>query len=174
MSVMLVLFLAVVAIAVLAAVCAIVVYLERNFPGEKYDERQKVARGNAYRLCFWVGMVYYLILIPYLVMGVYDEWVVEPYLLVTIGFILQMLSFHIYCLMTHSALPLGEKPIPTVVSYFLLGGMYLAQYLLLNTGGNTVDFSGYESVNGLRLLMALGFCFLAVVHLIAYLRKEKE
>lgn len=174
MHIGLVLFLSVIIIAVVVAACAVAVYLERNFPSKKFDERQHVARGNAYRVSFWVGFAYYLVLIPYLVMGTYQEWIVEPFLLVVIGFILQMLSFHIYCVMTHSALPLGEKPVPTIISYFLLGISYLAQYLLLKGEGNTVGFSGYESIDGLRLVISVGFLALALIHLIAHLRKEKE
>lgn len=34
----------------LVLVCLGAVWLERRFPGKRFDERQKIARGNAYRL----------------------------------------------------------------------------------------------------------------------------
>lgn len=173
MSVGLVLLLCVAVIVILVAVCYLAVCLEKKFPGEKYDERQKIARGNAYRVGYWIGAVYYILLIPYLVFGVGKrEWTVEPYLLVTIGFILQTLSFHIYSLMTDAVLPLGEKPIPTIVVCFLCGGMYMANYFIHYDG--VFSFSGGASTSDLQLLMAVAFFAFAVLQLIAYLRKEKE
>lgn len=174
MSIGLVLFLSAVAIGVIAVICGAAVALERYFPSKNYDERQQVARGNAYRVTFWVGFVYYLVLLPYLIMGTYQDWLVEPYLLVTIGFLIQMVTFHIYCLMTHSALPLGGKPMSTIVAYSLMGGSYMIQFFAYKYEGSTVGFSGYESTDGLRLMLSVGFLTLAIVHLIAHLRKAKE
>ena len=88
--------------------------------------------------------------------------------------LIQLQSFHIYCLMTHSALPLGEKPIPTIIGNFLLGGLYLAQYYLQYIPENVVGLTGADSMNLFRLLISFDFFALAVLHLIAYLRKEKE
>ena len=175
MSAGLVLFLTAVVIVVVVVLCALTVYLERNFPTEKYDERQKIARGNAYRFSHWVGMVYYFGLMVYFVLHTgKSEWVLEPFLLITIGILIQLQSFHIYCLMTHSALPLGEKPMPTIIGYFLLGGMYLVMYFAQYIPEDTVGFTGAESYNLLRLLIALDFFALAILHLISLLWKEKE
>ena len=175
-GVVLLLFIAVIALIALAGVLA--VYVERNFPSGKYDERQKIARGDAYRFSCWVGMVYYLGLMAYFTFRVGEsEWVLEPFLLVTIGILLQLLSFHIYCLITHSALPLGEKPLPTIIGHFVLGGMYLVMYFGQRTPLDTAEAAGYDgalSFNLLSLLIALEFFTFAVTHLIAYLRKEKE
>ena len=82
MSVGLALFLSAIVIIALAGVCGLVVYLERNFPSEKYDERQKVARGNAYRFSHGVGMVYYIGLLAYFVFHTgKSEWAIEPFVL---------------------------------------------------------------------------------------------
>ena len=175
MSVGLVLFLSAIMIIALAGVCGLVVYLERNFPSEKYDERQKVARGNAYRFSHGVGMVYYIGLLAYFVFHTgKSEWTLEPFLLLMIGMLIQLLSFHIYCLLTHSALPLGEKPVSMVMSYSLLGGMYLVQFFAQYIPEDTPYLTGAESMNLFRLLIALSFFALAVMHLISMLRKEKE
>ena len=171
----LVLFISMIAIVLIVGICALTVYLERNFPSEKYDERQKIARGNAFRFSWWIGMVYYFCLLVYFAFHTGNgEWVMEPFLLVMIGILIQLQSFHIYCLMTHSALPLGEKPIPTIIGFFLLGSMYLVQYFMLYIPENVVGFTGSQSMNLLRLLIAFSFFSLAILHLISHLWKEKE
>ena len=175
MSVGLVLFLSTIVIITLAGACGLVVYLEHNFPSEKYDERQKVARGNAYRFSHGVGMVYYIGLLAYFVFHTgKSAWTLEPFLLLMIGMLIQLLSFHIYCLLTHSALPLGEKPVSMVMSYSLLGSMYLVQFFVQYIPEDTPYLTGAESMNLFRLLIALSFFALAVMHLISMLRKEKE
>ena len=170
------LFAAVIASIVLAGVLA--VYVGRNMPSEKYDERQKIARGDAYRFSHWVGMVYWLGLLVYFVMHTGEsEWMIEPFLWLVIGILIQLQSFHIYCLLTHSALPLGEKPLPTIIGHFVLGGMYLLMYFNQYIPLDAAEAAGYDgamSFNLLRLLVSLDFFAMAVMHLIAYLRKEKE
>ena len=175
MSAGLVLFLTAIVIVIIVAVCALTVYLEREFPSEKFDERQKIARGNAYRFSHWVGMVYFFGLMVYFVFRTGKSgWILEPFLLVTIGILIQLLSFHVYCLMTHSALPLGEKPMPTIGSYFFMGIIYLVQFFMQYVPEDAPFVTGALSYNLLRLLIALSFYALAVLHLIAYLRKDEE
>ena len=178
MSVGLVVFIFVIVIAFVVSASVLAVYLERNFPSEKYDERQKIARGNAYRFSHWIGMIYYFGLLIYFTLHTgKSEWVLEPFLLVTIGILIQLQSFHIYCLMTHSALPLGERPLTTIVCYFITGSMYLLQYFgqyIPLDAAEAAGFDGAMSYNLLRLLIALNFFALALMHLIAHLRKEKE
>ena len=175
MSTGLVVFFFAIVFAAMLAACAFTVYLERNFPSEKFDERQKIARGNAYRFCHWVGLVYYFGLMVYFTFHTgKDEWPLEPFLLLVIGILIQLQSFHIYCVMTHSALPLGEKPMPTIIGYLVLGTMWLAMYFGQYIPEDTPYLSGAESMNLFRLLTALDFYALAAMHLIGLLRKEKE
>lgn len=175
MSVGLVFFLTLVVIAVMALVCVLAVSMEKYLPSDKFDERQKIARGKAFEFSNGVGTAYYLGLLLYYTLHTgQSEWVLEPFILILIGILIQLLSFHIYCLMTYSALPLGEKPITMIVGYSVLGAMYLAQYYLHRIDGNTVGFTGYESFNLFPLLIAFAFFSLAALHLIALLRKEKE
>lgn len=167
------LFAVVIALIVLAGILA--VYVGRNFTSEKFDERQQIDRGNAYRFSHWVGMVYYFGLLVYFVFHTgKSEWVLEPFLLLMIGILIQLQSFHIYCLITHSALPLGEKPMPMIIGYTLLGGVYLVQYFGQYIPEDTPWLTGAGSYNLLRLLISLDFFALAVLHLIAHMRKEKE
>lgn len=167
------LFVVVIALIVLAGILAI--YVGRNFPSEKFDERQQIERGNAYRFSHWSGTIYYFGLMIYFVFHTgKSDWILEPFVLLMIGILIQLQSFHIYCLMTHSALPLGDKPMPAVISYALLGVMYLLQYFVQYIPEDTPWLTGAESYNLLRLLISLDFFALAVMHLIAHLRKEKE
>ena len=175
MSFGLVLFLTGIVIAAVVGACRLMICLERNFPSEKYDERQKIARGNAYRFSHWIGMIYYIGLMAYFVFHTgKSEWMLQPFCLVAIGILLQLLGFHIYCLMTHSALPLGEKPVPTILYYCFMGSVYLALYFFQHVPEDTVGLTGEMSFNLFRLLISLSFFSLAVLHLIAHLRKEKE
>lgn len=178
MSVGIVVLLYVAVLAAIGLAGVLAVYVGRNFHSEKYDERQQIDRGNAYRFSWWVGMVYYFGLLTYFVFHTgKGEWLLEPFLLVMIGIMIQLQSFHMYCLMTHSALPLGEKPMPTVISYCLLGGLYLVQYIyqyIPKDVASAAGLVGAGSMNLLRLLISLDFFSLAVMHLIAALRKEKE
>ena len=174
MSTGLVVFFFAIVFAAMLTACAFTVYLERNFPSEKFDERQKIARGNAYRFCQWVGLVYYFGLMVYFTFHTGKaEWPLEPFLLLVIGILIQLQSFHIYCVMTHCALPLGEKPMPTIIGYLVLGTMWLAMYFGQYVPED-VGLTGAGSYNLLRLLTALDFYALAAMHLIGLLRKEKE
>lgn len=175
MSVGLVVLLFFIVLAVIVLAGALAVYIGRNLTSKKYDERQQIDRGNAYRFSWWVGTVYYFGLFTYFVFHTgKGEWPLEPFLFVLIGIMIQLQSFHIYCLMTHSALPLGEKPMPTIIGSILLGGMYLAQYFYQYIPDDIVGITRATSMNLLRLLIALDFFSMAVMHLIASLRKEKE
>ena len=175
MTVSLVLLLTIVVIVAILGICALAVYVGRNFPSEKFDERQKINRGDAYRFSHWMGIVYYFGLLVYFVFHTgKTEWVIEPFVLLLIGILIQLQSFHVYCLMTHSALPLGEKPVHMIISYTLMGGVYLAQYYLQYIPENTVGLTDAGSMNLFRLLVAFDFFALAILHLIALFRKERE
>jgi hypothetical protein len=175
MNVAIVVLFAAAGILLLSLACAAMLCLEKNLPSEKYDERQKVARSNACRFSLVTGMAYNLgLLIHFVLHTGKSEWVVEPFLLLMIGIFLQLLSFHIYCLMSHSALPLGQKPLPTIIGYSILGGMYMMQYFVQYIPEDTPWLTGAESFNLFRLLLSLFFFSLALMHLIAYLWKEKE
>ena len=177
MSIGLVAFLYAVVIAAMVSVCLVAVYLERLMPSKKYDERQKIARGNAYRFSFLLSMVYYIFLLIYFTLGTGRmEWTLQPFLLVTIGILIQMDSFHIYCVLNHCALPLGEKPKTTIVCYSVMGITYLAQYYMLYIPENVVGLSdsSSRSMNLFRLLISFSFFSLAILHLISCLQKEEE
>lgn len=157
-------------LVLLVALCAVVIFMERRFPSEKYDERQKQARGNAYRLSFWVGAIYYLAIMTVMIFQVENEKAVEPFLLVFGGLILQIMVMHIYCILTHSALPLSEKPRVAIAGYFVCGLLQL----LTNNYSELFPLVGKGSEAWVRLMVAVSFFALAVMHVINRMRRERE
>ena len=159
------------ALFVLLLICVAVIRLERQFPSKKYDERQRLARGNAYRVSFTVGLVYYLAVCAYLIWQVDKSDVkVEPYLLIFLGLLVQTMVFHIYCLLTHAALPLGEKPWVAVVSYTVCGGLQL----LTDDFAAPLTAVGYGSYSLARLAVGVCFLALALMHGINLVFRDKE
>ncbi len=154
----------------LGALCRGMLFLERNFPGKQYDERQKAARGNAYRAGFYFGLVW--LVASELIVG-YDAPEGVPMLVLFLGLLAQMLVFHIYCLLTHAALPLSEKPWMSIASYGLMAAFYAVN--VFTARNIAARWPVKPMVNTLiQLSMAVGFGTLSVMHLIQYLRDRKE
>ncbi len=160
-------------LAAIVVLCIGTVWVERKFPGESYDERQKLSRGNAYRLSFWLGFFYSLIMVVILIRQVEGEKTVEPYLLIFFGVFIQAVVYHTYCVLTHSALPLSEKPGVAIAGYALCGLMQL-----WNIGDKAellpLTFVGKASSIWINIVSGAGFLYLALMHTINLLRKEKE
>lgn len=146
-------------LAALLGICAIAIQIQKNNPGQQYDERQKQARGEAYRLAFWAGTIYYLLI--GLGIGLENPNSDLVFSLLMAGILGQMMLLHFYCFLTHAALPLGQKPLGNAVGYSVLGAMYILEYALLSVGW---------------MQLALGCCFLimALLHLITHIRQNKE
>lgn len=153
--------------------CLGVIYLEKKAPGEEFDERQKIMRGNAHRLSLMVGFVYFLVVTAVLIRQVDGEKTVEPFLLIFFGLEIQLLVLHTYCLLTHSALPLSEKPITAIVCYTVSGLIQLG-YIFNRLGDFPLAMVGYGSSGWIHLTTGVFFLYLALMHLIALLHKEKE
>ena len=153
--------------------CLGVIYLERKAPSDEFDERQKLMRGNAHRLSLMVGFVYYLVVTMVLLLQVDGEKTVEPFLLIFFGLELQLLVLHTYCLLTHSALPLSEKPVTAIVCYSLSGLIQLG-YIYNRLGDFPLAMVGHGSAGWIHLTGGMFFIYLALMHLIRLLWKEKE
>ena len=157
-------------LALLVAVCLGVVWLERRFPGKKFDERQKIARGNAYRLSSLVGNVYFLVILAIMIRWPDLTRFVEPYLLIFLGLELEVMVMHIYCIITHASLPLSEKPAVTICSYLFIGVLYLTMVDF----SRPLDLVGYDSNRLIWLSLGLLFLAVAVMHILSLLHREKE
>ena len=154
----------------LVLLCMAAIWMERKFPSEKYDERQKNARGYAYRLSFWVGAIYYLVLIAIMIRQVDRPKTVEPYLMIFWGFLLQVMAMHIYCILTHASLPLSEKPGVSIICYLFCGIFYS----LTNDLSAPLSLVGQENSTWTGITMSVSFFALALMHLIQYFRDRKE
>ena len=157
-------------LALLVVVCLVAVWLERRFPGKRFDERQKIARGNAYRLSSWVGNVYFLVILAIMIRWPDLTRFVEPYLLIFLGLELEVMVMHIYCIITHASLPLSEKPGMAVGCYLFVGAMYLS----MNRSNEPLCLVGYGSNRVIWLSLGIYFLALAVMHILSLLRREKE
>ena len=154
-------------------ICAVVIFLERKFPGREYDERQKIMRGKASDLSLTTGFVYFLVITAILIRQVEGEKTVEPFLLIFFGLELQMLVYHTYCLLTHSAMPLSQRPVTAVVCYSFSGLIQLG-FIYNRLGDFPIAMVGRGSAGWIHLTGGVFFLYLALMHLIQMLWKEKE
>lgn len=153
--------------------CAGVIWLERKYPTAEYDERQKQARGNGYRLSFWVGIAYFLGAIFVMMQQMDAEKKVEPYLLSMAGVLLVIMVDHTYCVLTHSDLPLSKQRIGSVLFYAAYGLTQLGQFLI---GKDWMELSwvGNGSKPLCHLMMTVCSLYLMGLHIIQFLRERKE
>ena len=157
-------------LAALVLLCLAVIWFEKKAPGEEFDERQKIDRGNAYRLSLHVGVFYFLGVFTYLQFTKNMEHVL---LLLFIGLELQLMAFHIYCLLKRSALPLSQKPWHTIISYGIVSVVDVANFLMWRSVDSRYT-EGIADHAWMELMTAVTFGALAVMHLISLLWKEKE
>lgn len=153
--------------------CFGVTRMEQTAQSSEFDERQQLVRGRGYRLAYWVGFVYLLMLMPLLVGEVEGQKKVEPYLLVFCGFMLQNLVFHVYCVLSHAALPLSKKPMITALGFLVCGILWLGSFYNAQRR-HPLALVGYGSDGWTYLMVAFTFLSMALMHLIQLLRREKE
>ena len=157
----------------IVVLCAGVIYLQKKAPGQEYDERQKIMRGKASDLSLTTGFVYFLVVTAILIRQVEGEKTVEPFLLIFFGLELQMLVYHTYCLLTHSAMPLSQRPVTAVVCYSF-SGLIQFLYIFNRLGDFPIAMVGRGSAGWIHLTGGVFFLYLALMHLIQMLWKEKE
>lgn len=168
------------ALAGIVLLCLATIWLEKKFPIKRFDEMQTLSRLRGYRAAFWFGLLYYLVTIPILIGQVDGEKIIEPYLLVTIGFLMQMMILYTYCLLTHSNLPLGDNPLVAIGSYAFIG---LTQLLIFRNGLDDYQFLGVpfaltlvgrSSILWFHLVFAICFFYIALLNVIQLIRSWKE
>lgn len=162
-------------VAAVLGVCIVARLVEKHFPRENFDERQKIARGNAYRVSFWLGVVYNLGVLIYLT-GLMDgrKPLIEPYLLAVGGFWLVTLCFHGYCLLADAALPLGQKTKGMAIGYLMIGAMQLSMALNQYRRHPVLSLVGRESHTVMMLMLGVFFLSLSVMYTIRTVWQEKE
>lgn len=160
-------------IVLLVLLTLLTAWVGKKFPSDRYDECQKIARGNAYRFSFWVGGVCYLGALVLMIYGVDGKTVIEPYLLLFLCMIIQALAFHIYCFVTHAAIPFGEKPGGPIVCYAGLAFLELFDFFRRDVK-EVIPLMGMGTSAWINLIMGIFFLCLAVMYLLTVLLREKE
>jgi len=169
-------------------VCFLAKWLEKTFPGKKFDEMQTISRLKGYRLAFLVGFVYYLATVPILTGQVDGEKTIEPYLLVTGGFLLQAMVAYTYNLITHAAMPLGENPLVSIGGNAFIGFLWMTHFrnqygmyqdALQSDAGSLLQLeplglTGQSSMIWFYLALSICFFYLALLYTIGLIRDWKE
>ena len=159
-------------LAALVLICAVCLWWDRNGENKSYDERQLLEQGRARAVADTVGMTYFFLLMALL--SYEDNWLMQNvpvYLLILIGLLIQVLTYLIYCVMTHAALPFGQKPVSMILLSIFWGVVQFGNYFTSHRNEGLLSGNGIGLLN---LIAGTGFFFLALIHLIALLRKERE
>ena len=163
-------------IGVLAAIivfCIANMWIEKRYPSEDYDERQKLIQGRASSLGMGIGLIYLVVVMGILINQVDKEKTIEPFLLVLWGFLLPIMVDHTYCFIGQAALPLSQKPWYSIISYAILGTLHLWKF---NNGLKLFPLSFVGKGTSAWIYLSTGICFLylSLMHIIQYFRDRKE
>ena len=172
MTAMSVILICIAVLAALVLICAMCRWWDRSGENKAYDERQLVEQGRARAVADTVGMTYFFFLMALL--SYEDSWLTQKipvYLLILIGLLVQVMTYLIYCVMTHAALPFGQKPVGTILLSVFWGLMQFGNYFASHRDEGLLSGNGIGLLN---LIAGTAFFFLALIHLIAMLRKERE
>lgn len=159
-------------IVALVLLCMLVVWLEKHGPEGDYDERQRLARGNAYRISFFFGVAYTFFLVFYLDSSAGASLAVSPSTLLWFGLIMEWMVFNIYCLLTRAALPFSGSPILTSAGYGLCALFNLV--FCLSYSNRPEYLRNGDTFIIPHFFMGVCFASLAVMYLISAFWKEKE
>ncbi len=173
MNLLIVIGIVLLVLAVVVLLCLGVIWLETNFPSAEYDERQKQAQGRASRMGFLTGMIYFGVVSLVLLQQVDGPKHIEPWLLVFFGFMLMIVVDHTYCFLAHAVLPLSQKPLTSIVGYALLGAVQV-WYAADAVEWFPLSFVGHGTGGWVHLLTGISFLYLALMHLIQYLRDKRD
>lgn len=157
---------------ILLGICWVLLCWDKNrIRIKEYDERQSIERGNAYKVSFWIGIVYYLAVFTF---GAMDGSAENLHFLVMLGILIQILVFSFCCLLTNAELPLTRNPIAAMVSYLLLGACDLFYVFLSDdhTLGSKINELG--SVEWIELICGIGLIMMGLMQVVQLLRREKE
>ena len=162
------------ALAAIVLLCLGVLWAQKHYPSEDFDERQKLARGKASTLAMSVGVVYFLGVCLFLLNQVEKTKTIEPYLLVMIGLELMAMVDHTYCLLCHAALPFSKKGGSTAICYLLCGLVDIGQFALRREWVSTLSWVGKGTQPLFYLLLGVTFLYLGLMHAIAWLWDRKQ
>lgn len=155
---------------VLLAVCwALLRWDKSRIRIHEYDERQSIERGNAYKLSFWIGIVYYLVVVT---LGAFDGSTADLHFLVMLGILIQVTAFSFCCLLTNAELPLSKKPGAAIASDLLLAVWFLFDAF---RGGVSLGtkVSELASFGWIDLLCGLGILVMGLMQVVQLFRNRE-
>lgn len=158
--------------------CLATVWLEKHLPGKSHDERQEQSQGRAYRLSFGIGLIYFGFVTALLMAQQKMGQIIEPYLLVFGGILLQVTVFRIYCMITQSFMCTFQKPIGAILFDLIMGIVTIGCYRI-SEKHNLLEEMGYPaSYEWIFLVLGVMFLFFTVCWLGQFLwqrlRGERE
>lgn len=144
--------------------CALVIYLSFKAQGKsgpaKYDERQALARGKAYRLGFYVLSVYMLANALYYLMTE-SQWA-DPVVNAFLGFYLGTMAFVVSCIRNDAYFALNQHPRSSTLLFAVLAAMNLLSGLMNLWDGESIFTDGMLNYLALNFMMALMFVVLLI------------
>lgn len=155
------------------ALCFAALWVEKHYPSDEFDERQKLNRYKASRLGQMAGLLYYLVVAVVLIWQVDGEKIIEPFLLVMFGILLQITIDHTYCLLTHSALPFSQRRTTAIAGYLFCGVIQVVSFVISHDI-NPLSLTGHGSSGWVNLIAGIDFLYLALMHILQMLWQEKE
>ena len=157
------------AVVLLVGCCALAVMDYKKHPNKAFDERQTAARGKAYEISLYFGVLYYGVVAVVLTVFPEETRTVSAGNLVLIGLFFILLAVHSCCLFSDAVLPLRQNPIVLAVCYLVGGIMWLfPMFQELWLFGPEVSSGMWLHLSGAATLLSIG-----VIHWIAYLRDRK-
>jgi len=172
------------AMAVFVLLAFVSIWHEKHRKRQEYDERQEQIQGKAAVFALLLGSCYYLGL--FAAMTFAESLPLPESTLLILGLCLQLLSYHLYCLVRGIGLPLNQAGWTMPALYGFNG---ITQFILFrNNMGYLEAYRAYSTVEPnhtlpapgdgaslwLQLIMAVTFIAMAVIYLIPLLREERE
>lgn len=154
----------------IGALCWVCLWMQKKAPSEEYDERQKIEQGKASNISNMTGLIYFIVVMCGMYLG---EMQVDTVFLIFTGLILELMVYHVYCLMTHAALPLSRKP-GTTISVYVINGVVWALQAAMYDPSWGMGLEGSGSRFWMRVMTSFCGFSLAAMHLFSHLRDKKE
>lgn len=171
-------------LAALALMAALASWIEKKWPNQEYDERQKLIQGRGYRFAGFVTVIVCLVGYAYLELDGTLPLGTSGVLIAVA--LIQLTAFHIYCLIKNVALPLGNKGWLTVAGYALISVAnllnfrnqvkYIEAYQAYVKLEPNTTLPAAEMGDGVWAFLFLGITggVLALMHLIRLVWPEEE
>lgn len=172
------------ALAALVLLTLVSTWLEKRRNQQEYDERQKQIQGKAAMFALGIGSCWYLGL--FVAMQYRMALPLPAATLLVLGLCLQLLAFHIYCLVRGIGLPLKKTgwTMPSVyginsITQFILfrndkGYLEAYQAYIQLEPNTTLPDPGDGTMIWIHLILAVSLMAMAVIYLIAILREVRE